>query len=93
MLHIITFVSTKSLSALKIEQILSSNSDSWYRLSKLYFTYIVHSKNSAEYWSHKLSLLVESNGILFVSKLDVTDYQGWMNNDFWNWINEYALLQ
>ena len=59
-------------------------SNDWYRLRP--DLWIVYSTSDEEKWFSRLSPLVKETGSLFICKLDTGSRQGWMTDDFWNWI-------
>ena len=70
-----------SLDQLKEKMDLSTD---WYRVNSR--LWLLHTTSSAEKWHRRLKPLIDDDGKLFICKLDVTDRQGWMSNDFWDWI-------
>lgn len=60
----------------------------WYRIGES--IWVLYTTGDAEKWNARLSPLVkgEDDGSLFVCKLDVSDRQGWMTKDFWQWLRE-----
>ena len=58
----------------------------WYRIDPV--VWILYTTSDAEKWSARLSPFVkgEGDGYLFVSRLDVSDRQGWMADGFWKWL-------
>jgi hypothetical protein len=62
-------------------------SRSWYRITER--TWILYTTSDAEKWYARLSPFVKDDGSLFICKLDMSDSQGWMNNNFWEWIRKH----
>ncbi len=57
----------------------------WFQISKN--NWIVYSSSDIEKWMQRLSKYVQKDGSLFISKLDLSDNNGWMSVDFWEWLN------
>jgi len=56
----------------------------WYRIDPT--VWILYTTSDAEKWNSRLSPFVKGDGYLFVSRLDISDRQGWMSTDFWKWL-------
>jgi hypothetical protein len=50
--------------------------------------YIVYSDSEARDLVHRLSPFAKPEGSVFVCKLDVTNRQGWMSKQFWEWLRK-----
>ena len=59
----------------------------WYRYTK--GVYVVYT-TSAQLRKARLIDLVKPDGLLFICKLDVTAYNGWMTEAFWEWLRKNA---
>lgn len=58
----------------------------WYRInSTLWITYTTR---DAEGLYKRLKPCVKEKGRIFITKLDLNDRQGWMQNGFWEWIRK-----
>lgn len=62
-------------------------SKSWYRINET--IWILYTTSNANKWYARLRHLAEGDGSLFISKLDMNDQQGWMNQNFWDWIIKF----
>jgi hypothetical protein len=58
----------------------------WYRYDT--GLYVVYTTSSVEKWQQRLLPLVNIDGRLFICELQITSKNGWMNKDFWDWINQ-----
>lgn len=58
----------------------------WFRISSN--LWIVYSTSAPSKWYERLETLVEENGRLFISELNIENSQGWMVKDFWDWIEK-----
>jgi len=56
----------------------------WFRVSDE--LWILYTTSDADKWHSRLKPFVDPDGYLFVSKLDVTQRQGWMKKSFWKWL-------
>ena len=76
----------KRLPSVTFEQVKAKMNHAldWYRVDET--VWIVYSTSDPEKWHARLAPLVKETGRLFISKLDVTSRQGWMNKDFWSWL-------
>jgi hypothetical protein len=80
-----------------IEDILSGDKDNAQKIEKkleLSYTwykyadgaYVVYTKKNAATWYNLLRPFIRKGGKIFICRLDVSDRQGWMNKEFWNWL-------
>ena len=69
----------------QVEQKLNLALD-WYRYVP--GVYLVYTTSSVDKWKARLIDLVKRGGRLFIAKLDITQRQGWMNKDFWEWLGQ-----
>ncbi len=58
----------------------------WYRITSRYW--VVYTTSDAEKWYRRLNKFVVNSGNLFICRLDITERQGWMSSDFWNWFRD-----
>ena len=58
----------------------------WYRITSRYW--IVYTTSDAEKWYGRLKKFVANSGNLLICRLDVTERQGWMSGDFWDWLRQ-----
>jgi hypothetical protein len=58
----------------------------WYRIDPV--VWILYTTSDSEKWTSRLTSFVkgEEDGSLFICKLDISDRQGWMTEDFWKWL-------
>jgi hypothetical protein len=61
----------------------------WYRIDETFW--VLYTTTDAEKWYGRLSEFVKDSGSIFICKLDVTNRQGWMSRDFWNWIRREGI--
>ena len=57
----------------------------WYHFRN---NWIVYTTSDAKKWYSRLEPLVKDGGSVFVAKLDMSDYFGYMNKGLWEWINK-----
>ena len=58
----------------------------WFQISKS--NWIVYSSSDIERWMQRLINYAQSDGSLFITKLDLNGNNGWMSLDFWEWLNK-----
>ncbi len=58
----------------------------WYRITSQYW--IVYTTSDSEKWYSRLSRFVANSGKLFICRLDLSERQGWMSREFWDWMRE-----
>ena len=58
----------------------------WYRVKE--DVWILFSSSNAEKWYERLKKFSGDGGFLFISRLDVSNRQGWMKKAFWEWLNK-----
>ena len=59
----------------------------WYRYAP--GTYVVYTSSNLLKWRERLLPLVEPDGDLLVVPMgDMSDSQGWMTTDFWEWLKK-----
>lgn len=56
----------------------------WYRATNN--VWVVDTTHPSTWLFERLSPLTNPSGLLFISRLDPTDRQGWMPKDFWDFI-------
>lgn len=59
----------------------------WYRIADN--AWVLHSHDDANTWYHRLRHLAHPGGRLFICRLDSSDRQGWMDKEFWKWVQEH----
>jgi hypothetical protein len=69
----------------QVEQKMNLGID-WYRYTNN--LYIVYTTADIGKWQSRLQELVEPNGFMFICGFDMGSYNGWMQEDFWNWIKK-----
>jgi hypothetical protein len=50
--------------------------------------WIVYTSSNAEKWLKRLEKFVKYEGNLFICKFDINESNGWMNNNFWEWLRK-----
>lgn len=50
--------------------------------------YVVYTTSDVDTWMKRLKDLVEPDGSLFICKLDPRVTNGWMTDEFWEWMNK-----
>ena len=58
----------------------------WYRYDT--GLYVVYTTSEVEKWQERLLTFVKDDGKLFICELQITNRNGWMNKDFWEWIKK-----
>lgn len=58
----------------------------WYRITSRYW--IVYTTSDSEKWYSRLKKFALGSGNLFICKLDISERQGWMSSNFWDWLRE-----
>lgn len=58
----------------------------WYRY--LNNVYIVYTTSDINKWQSRLQELVDPDGYMFICELNINKYNGWMQEDFWDWIRK-----
>ncbi len=58
----------------------------WYRYMNN--VYIVYTTSDIAKWQSRLQELVEPDGFMFICEFNIQNYNGWMQEDFWNWIKK-----
>ena len=56
----------------------------WFRLSSN--DWVVYTTSDAKTWNERLLPIVKGGGNVFICRLDVTDRQGWVSKQFWEWL-------
>ncbi|MDF3980453.1 hypothetical protein P3W23_00365 [Luteibacter sp. PPL554] len=72
-------------SADTIKEAMNKSLD-WYRVSENFW--IVYTARNAEVLYKRLKPSVKDPGRVFISRLDLTDRQGWMAKGFWTWLKK-----
>ena len=51
--------------------------------------WIVYTSSNAQKWYDRLKPLIELHGgNVFIAKLDLTDRQGWISKELWDWLRK-----
>ena len=58
----------------------------WFRFTPNFW--IIYTTRDAEAWTGRLTEFVRPEGTLFICKLDLSDQQGWMPTEFWEWVEK-----
>ena len=58
----------------------------WYRYAP--GLYIVRTTSSVGKWKVRLVDFVKPKGRLLIMRVDMSQRQGWMNKDFWEWLGK-----
>jgi hypothetical protein len=59
----------------------------WFRVNTR--LWIVYSTSDSEKWFRRLRRFAGEAGSIFICKLDISDRQGWMTQDFWDWFHKH----
>ena len=81
----IFLIPSKGITEKQIEEKMNLAID-WYRFDN---NWIVFTNSNAQKWYLRLQPFVKNGGNLFIVKLDISDYFGFMGKDFWNWIRSH----
>ena len=58
----------------------------WFKYDK--HIYIIYSNSELDKLTVRFNPLVQPNGRLFISELNITNRNGWMTQDFWDWLRK-----
>lgn len=58
----------------------------WFRCNNN--TWILYTSSDHNKWVARLRPLVEPEGDLFICRLDTTKRNGWMTQEFWDWLGK-----
>ena len=58
----------------------------WYRYVS--DSYVVYTTSDLEKWQGRLQPLIEPDGRLLIFEIKVNSRNGWMPQDFWDWLNK-----
>ena len=64
----------------------------WYRVDAVN-TWFICTTESAETWATRLRPLAGADGRVIVCRVDPSDRQGWMTQDFWDWLAKHSAHQ
>ena len=56
----------------------------WYRYADN--CWVVYTSVDAKKWKERLAPVVKPDGYMFICKLDISERNGWMPKEFWEWI-------
>jgi hypothetical protein len=59
----------------------------WFRINTR--LWVVYSTSDSEKWYRRLRRFGGEAGSIFICKLDISDRQGWMTQDFWDWFHQH----
>lgn len=57
----------------------------WYRIKT--GLWVLYTGKNAKTWSERIRNCID-NKTCFIARLDLSDRQGWMSGDFWEWIRK-----
>lgn len=69
----------------EVEKVMSLAKD-WFKYAPN--TWIVYSSANVDQWFGRLEILIKPYGRVFICRLDVSQNNGWMNKEFWDWLNK-----
>ncbi|HHC7385129.1 hypothetical protein ACEWBT_21875 [Vibrio parahaemolyticus] len=52
-------------------------------------TWLISTSFSAAQVCDKLTPYLDSNDKMFISKVNANEYQGWLENDVWDWLRKH----
>ena len=58
----------------------------WFRCTTQ--VWVLYSTSRIAKWQERLLPLVDPDGNLFICKLDMSESNGWMSQEFWDWIDK-----
>lgn len=70
----------------RIEEILNNATD-WYRYADNCWLLYTNS-DAAKWYSRLKDVVTVNNGNIFIVRVDVTDRQGWMPKQLWEWLRK-----
>ncbi len=73
----------KGVTSEQVEKKMNLSKD-WFRCTDS--VWILYSTSRIDKWQERLRPLVEPGGSLFICRLDISNRNGWMKKEFWNWI-------
>lgn len=80
------YISTKKGTSVEdVEEKMNLALD-WFRLNRTYW--VVYTSSDANKWYERLQPFVKPGGNIFITKLDLTDRQGWISKEFWKWLKK-----
>ncbi len=88
MFYIIIATVLPGVTLIDVENILSTAQA--YRIAAN--AWVINTAEPAVIWHNRLINLVHPSGRLFISRLDISDRFGWMDEAFWTWMNQQAAL-
>ena len=75
----------KGVSIAEVEEQMNLAVD-WFRCTPN--EWVLYTTSDEERWQVRLKPLVNPDGSLFICRLDIRHYNGWMTQDFWKWIDK-----
>jgi hypothetical protein len=73
----------KDVTREKVEEKINLGLD-WYRYTNN--IYIVYTTSDITKWQSRLLELVDPDGFMFICEFNINNYNGWMAQNFWDWI-------
>lgn len=70
----------------KIHEVLKSFNGYYHIMDS---TWLISTSFSAAQVCDKLTPYLDSNDKMFISKVNANEYQGWLENDVWDWIRKH----
>ena len=83
-LHVVVVWPNPGIRFEMIERRMQDVAHSWYRLTPT--TWVVCSQRDANFWTERLKSL----GNVFISVLNLSQSEGWMSQQFWDWLREHV---
>jgi len=83
-LHVF-IVRKQGINGAQVEKNLDLAED-WFRYSAT--TYILYTTSDARKWYRRLISFAQPEGSLFICRLDIETYTGWMTKEFFDWIDQ-----
>jgi hypothetical protein len=75
----------KGISNEQLEKVMNNAVD-WYRYRDN--AYIVYTTSDETKWQERLKPLVDPDGHLLITKLQPSEFNGWMPKKFWEWYKD-----
>jgi hypothetical protein len=75
----------KGVTSDRVEKTMNLSVD-WFRCTPS--VWILYSTSRIDKWQERLRPLVDSDGCLFLCRLDMSKRNGWMTRSFWEWIKK-----
>ena len=75
----------KGVTGDQVEEKMNLSLD-WFRCTPS--VWVLYSTSRIDKWQERLRPLVDPGGSLFVCRLDISKRNGWMKQQFWDWIKK-----